>query len=512
MNIYSILNQRYGTPASELSRREFLRTTLLTGAGLLLGQSLLSGATITAPASDPKKSRRPKRVLVVGAGLAGLSCAYELLNSGFDVTLIEARPVLGGRVQTISDLISGKTVEAGGELIGANHPAWLAYAKKFQLKLVDASEDSKSEIPIVIDGRRLNHKEAKSVWEEMHYALKLMNRDATMVNADAPWKSKRAEQFDTRTTLAWLDSINLTDAGRRAVTAQLENDNGVALKHQSYLANLVLVKGGGMDKYWTESESLRCIGGNQQLAYKFAEAIGSQRIHLKETVREISLVRPYTRVVTQNKTYDTDYIVLTLPPSVWNTIQIDPVLPSNLRPQMGEAVKYLSTLKEPVWKKGAVNSQSLGNDFAGWTWNSTAHQTGRKEVCLTSYTGGPSANTAADIESGNRKNAYTDALKKRYDRYPATLIANRFIDWQSDPFSRGSCAFPAPREITLIGAQLQKPFHDKLFFAGEHTCYKFVGFMEGALQSGLIAARRIARREQPVPPLQPQPPTTTRSA
>ena len=72
------------------------------------------------------------RVVVVGAGFSGLAAAYELSRAGYDVTVVEARNRVGGRVISFTDLVPGKNVEGGGELIGSNHPAWVAYAKQFK--------------------------------------------------------------------------------------------------------------------------------------------------------------------------------------------------------------------------------------------------------------------------------------------------------------------------------------------------------------------------------------------
>ena len=71
----------------------------------------------------------------------------------YDVTVVEARNRIGGRVISFSDLVPGKNVEGGGELIGSNHPAWLAYAKQFSLQFLDVSEED-LEAPIILNGKK----------------------------------------------------------------------------------------------------------------------------------------------------------------------------------------------------------------------------------------------------------------------------------------------------------------------------------------------------------------------
>lgn len=501
MKLYTTLSNRYGPAIDPITRREFLQSTLAAGAGLFLSQYPLSAAD-----ASHKPPLLAKRVLIVGAGLAGLACAYELRNTGHDVTIIEARPRIGGRVQTLTDFIPGKTVEAGGEFIGSNHPAWLAYARRFNLRLIPSEEDSKTaESPIFLDGKHLTPKEEVALWEEMRFSLNLMNRDATLINPDQPWKSKRADNLDNRTTLEWLNSLNLTDQCRRAVRAQLENDNAVSLEHQSYLANLTMVRGGGMEKYWTESEAFRCLGGNQLLCMRFAEAIGYQHIHLNTAVKEIDLTHATAKIVANDKTIEADEVVLAVPPSTWSGINFSPSLPAELHPQMGPALKYLSAVKEPFWKNTNQAAYSIGDDLAGWTWNGTARQTNKKDCCLTSFSGGPAAEQAREIDSEQRKASYTEALSERYPGYSENLTGTRFYDWSTEPYTKRGYAFPAPRQITTQGPLWQKAFAGKLYFAGEHTCYKFIGYMEGALQSGIAAAHRIARHDMPTPPLSPSP-------
>ena len=83
---------------------------------------------------------RGRRVVVIGAGFSGLACAYELQSAGYKVTVLDSRNRVGGRVLSFSDVVTGRTVEGGGELIGSNHPTWVAYAKRFGLTFLDVTE------------------------------------------------------------------------------------------------------------------------------------------------------------------------------------------------------------------------------------------------------------------------------------------------------------------------------------------------------------------------------------
>src|SRR5689334_21479923 len=122
--IFSRLARRFQPDG--FNRRDFLKTTLAAAAGLLAG-----GTTFAAPKHGARK------VIIVGAGFAGLACAHELRARGCEVTVLEARKRVGGRVLTFRDFVKGATIEGGGELIGSNHPAWMGYGKKFKLGFRD---------------------------------------------------------------------------------------------------------------------------------------------------------------------------------------------------------------------------------------------------------------------------------------------------------------------------------------------------------------------------------------
>ena len=113
-------------------------------------------------------------------------------------------------------------------------------------------------------------------------------------------------------------------------------DNGVRTAWQSYLGNLAMIKGHGLEKFWTDTEVFRCDGGNQQLATVLARAIGAARVR---TGHIVSAIRATDRLVTvtlaDGSTLEADHVILAVPPPVWNRIAIAPMLPSGLAPQMG---------------------------------------------------------------------------------------------------------------------------------------------------------------------------------
>jgi monoamine oxidase len=251
-----------------------------------------------------------------------------------------------------------------------------------------------------------------------------------------------------------------------------------------------------MEKYWTETEVYHCNGGNQQLAQKLAAEIGAERILLNMPARTVTIGSDGVVVgCADGRTFTGDDIVLTIPPSVWDGIAFDPKLPEMLRPQMGRNVKYLISLKNRFWLADNLSPESLSNGNVQATWELTAGQEGDGPAGMLAYSGGPAADAMRAIPAGERDAAYRQELVKRYPDYAEAFVAGRFMDWPAVPWTMASYSFAAPGEVTTMGPILHQGIGGRLHFAGEHACYKFAGYMEGALQSGIAVARRLAIRD-----------------
>lgn len=468
-----------------ISRRDALKLSIAGAAGLMLSSRLAIART----------SGGSKRVVVIGAGFGGLACAFELVSAGYDVKLLEARDRVGGRVLSFADMVEGGNVEGGAELIGTNHPTWAAYMERFKLEKLEFGEGEDPE-PVMVDGKLLSDEEGAAMLEQMDAAMQKFNDDARAVNADEPWLTEKAAEWDHLSTGEYLRKLDVSDACRKMLIAQMESDNGAAIDRQSYLGNLAQIKGGGVESYWTDSETHRCKGGNQQLAKKLAEALGD-RLRLKQAVSAVKLGERVASVtVAGEPPLECDHVVLAVPPSVWSKIRFEPGLPSDLKPQMGLNLKYLAKFRGRFWQGEKKSGDSYTNGPINQTWEATDNQD-VKEGVLVGFSGGPAAAACREVAKDKRDAWYQDQLAKLYPGTKENFLSARFMDWPSDPWTMAGYSFPATGQVTTMGKTLREGVGaaggPRLMFAGEHCCYKFVGYMEGALNSGADLARRIAK-------------------
>src|SRR5688572_26300568 len=482
-NLYSRLHRKFGKPDG-MTRRDMIQRSLAAAAGVLMSERLGSGLF---------GQQKGGRVIVIGAGFSGLAAAYELSRAGYDVTVVEARNRVGGRVISFSDIVPGKNVEGGGELIGSNHPAWVGYAKQFKLDFLDVGEED-AEFPIVLNGKRLTSDESEALWEEMEKAFAPLIADATSIDADRPWTAANAAELDRRTLGAWIDGLGVSNMCKAGIHTLMTADNGVVTDWQSYLGNLAMWKGGGLEKYWLESEVYRCRGGNQQLAARYVAGIGAAKVLTRTAVRSVDITDKGVRVaLATGKTLEADRVILTAPPPTWNRIAIDPPLPPGLVPQMGTNVKFLIGLNGTFWRRAEVAPDLLSDGAANMTWHATEGQRGAGEA-LVAFSGGPSAEMCRDWGARRVENYLTE-LGKVYKGIRASYSGKaRFMDWPGDAWSKASYSFPAPGQVTAQGPTLYDGI-GRLHFAGEYASYAFMGFMEGALHSGAAVAKRIAEKD-----------------
>jgi monoamine oxidase len=508
-SLYARLDQRFGTKPPAFQRQRDVQNRIANFAQQF-------DTNIMFAAERPEKKMR---VAVIGAGFAGLMAGHTLSRT-CKVSVFEARDRVGGRVWTQFHATSHRAIEAGAELIGYNHPTWLMLARQFDLGLTvltteEAFTSLDLEMPLSLDGQLLSSKQAKQVYDEMEPVIASICSEARKLSDPYKcWNAPDADELDKKSLSDWIEKQDCSIQAKRALEAQFANTNGAPTSRQSFLANLAAIRGGGLhgrpDDYFTQSETVKCEQGNQTLALRLADSIvGAGGVVTTSSPISLIDIRTDKVVITSaaGEEIEFDYVVLAIPPSLWPTtsspgeVKITPPIPPEFRMSMGLAIKYLSDLKGRFWF-GAGSSPNGMSEAIGMTWDGTDNQIQMADqtVELSLFAGGHAARTAIELlgQSDERElNAhYARELEKLFPQYSKNLIGEpQFICWPGERWTKAGYSCPAPGEVVRIGPFLNQPFHERLVFAGEHCCFPFFGYMEGALQSGLAAASTIVRKE-----------------
>jgi len=455
-------------------------------------------------------------VVVIGAGFAGLTAAWRLSQLGFTVTVFEASDRLGGRVRSISGHGLGM-IEGGGELIGANHPSWLHFANRFDLGLSLVTTDGaldqfRLHSPLILHGKPVPPGKQERLYNELYGLFARLNRHAARLNPRKPWLHPRARDWDSISVAQWLNrQKGFGRLCREAFRTQLENDQNVSLKKQSYLGLLAAVKGGAMrnlrtnpgepSEYWTETEVFRCEGGNESLAEALAQRIVANRghIHTNAPVKSIAQKRDSAKITWQDpesgekKSRKADWVVLAIPPSAWRKGLVPKKVAKNGKHiLMGRAVKYLARVKDRFWLQSSL-APSATSDRLGDVWEGTDNQNLPLRVGaeLSVFAGAAAARRSA--AATNPDKYFGRRLETIYAGFRGKFVGGKFMNWPENRWIRAGYSCPGVGQITAVRDFFYKP-HGRLVFAGEHTCLAYFGYMEGALESGLHAARQIHRR------------------
>jgi monoamine oxidase len=430
-----------------------------------------------------------KKVAVVGAGLAGLSAAFELQSVGYDVAVFEAQGEVGGRVKSRNDIVNDRTMEEGGELIGLNHRAWWSHKDKFDLHFHEVHEGK--DAVVILGGKRIVGTRAKQLHREMIAAQRRNNDAARAIKAHEPWASRRAAHLNGQSLVQGLAKIPMSRLCRLAFIEMLQADNGVEAGNQSWLGNLAMIKGGGLRRFWNDSETHRCVGGAQTLPERFQAEL--KTVHLNAVVTHLDIGPTGVRVTyNRDSPMEFDDVVLAIPPTMWRRpLSITPALPKKFDVQFGRNVKFLLDVRKDSWLP--VNPDAATDGPVDITWEGTFDQAGPR-AGMVGFSGAKNADICCAWK--RRRRDYLAALNSIFPTMTSTAGKDEFVDWPANKWTLGAYSFTAPQEIMRVGALMRTPYHGRLHFAGEHTSYAFPGYMEGALESGLRVAEQIARRDQ----------------
>src|SRR5258708_6881890 len=466
----------------------------------------LAAPKVRKPATVGKPRRK---VIIVGAGLAGLCAAFELQRMDYAVRVYEARGEVGGRVRRDRRFSRNKTVKLGGELIGSNHPLWRAYAKRFKLQFVDVQDYG--DAPMRLNGRMLTFDQTKDLLDEFDAHKDKLNLLAeTVIDPFEPWTNPNAAALDRQSLSQWLNSLKCNTAmkrlAREALRLQLTTDNGVPARQQSLLGVLAMIKGHGVDRYWLDTELYRCKNGSQQLARKFKSALRPGTVRLNTSIVAISredhgVVVTVKRGKQARRLKPVDDVILAIPPSVWRSVSFaDPALvwAKKRAPPLGRNVKGLMRFERRFWKDFASSPSLTDDGPVDLTWEtSEADHDNRPAFTMVAFSGARSASKLSDCASdAERRRIYLAQLRGPYPGIDKALRGRiKFQNWPKEAWVGGSYYFPRVGEVMRWGRFWKDGYAGWLHFIGEHNCYAFMGYMARALKLGFSLALRLAQRD-----------------
>ena len=193
-------------------------------------------------------------------------------------------------------------------------------------------------------------------------------------------------------------------------------------------------------------------------------------------------------------------VILAIPPSVWHTISFperfkgqktDPPVKLKKPPQMGWNVKYLMRFKKRFWEDFSSSPTLTEDGPVDITWETT-EAIKDPDHTMVAFSGAEDAKACVDWPSKRRQARYMKTLRTVYPGIDERLVKDKFMNWPKEKWTQASYYFPRLHEVTKWGPFWKAGYNDWLHFAGEHTSYAFMGYMEGALTSGYRLARRIA--------------------
>jgi monoamine oxidase len=489
--------------AGEAGTREMTRRRLLAGAAGIGAAALLGPAPLAKALARRPTAGQP-RIAIVGAGLAGLTCAYRLRRRGIACTLYEAHGArVGGRCWTAREFAAGQTAEHGGEFIDSDHHRIRALAAELGLTLDDleAAERRRPGLHprLFLDGEARRFAE---VYRDQHLITARAAADARCIRGFR-WDhhSRAARALDEMTAAEWLDGT-LPHRSHRllrlAVEQFMAEEYGLDVGRLSAISMLVEYGPGA-----TESdERFHVHGGNDQLAWGLAERLPP---------RTLQLDRPLTALRRRGSSYalsfaDTateehaDVVVLCLPFTALRRVDLGGAgLGARKRRciedlGMGTNAKLLLQLRRHLSHYDRWNGEFYDEQIDSWC--SSTDEPGRPGL-LTVYSGGShGAAQRGPAPHGPAPRGRVRAALGRISNAVPGLAAgydgDAWLDhWASDPWTHGSYAAFEPGQYTRYWGFVGLP-EGRVLFGGEHTCRSAQGFLEGAVRSGERCAREAA--------------------
>lgn len=417
-------------------------------------------------------------VLVVGAGLAGLVAANELVNRGQRVIVLEARGRVGGRTESFA--LAGQVVEGGGELVGRDHHHLRMYLSRFGLRLGPVRD--------VLRPSRVPSVEARRAF----FAVCAVARLARGTPPEAPWTAPAAATLDNQSVATWLAARGLSPEAIRGISGFLTGDSTLPPDDVSMLLPVWLMARAGGPRALAHFEDDQVIGGVGQLAERIAATLGARVRCGCPVVKMLQDENGVTAITEDGRRVTARYAALAVPAPLLRRIVFAPPLDDAKARAVagmryGDALKILVAYDRPFWLDTPLRDLPADAERASlWPEQPTPSHPGG---ALTLFITGALARRVIALPEVEQCAWARGHLVARFGPSAAEPDAIAARAWSADPWTRGSYIEYGPGDLTAFGPALARP-SGRLHFAGSDTS-AWIGYMEGAVESGIRVAHEI---------------------
>jgi monoamine oxidase len=486
---------------NSVNRREFLKRSLLAAATI----PALHPAVSATSRDAIRRTGAARKVIVIGAGLAGLSSAYELAQAGHEVTVLEARTRSGGRVWTLRDSFpEGLYAEAGATNVFNNHEWTMKYVKELGVAL-DPMESTGGASIFHIRGKRIVIKSGSPVeWPlELKPEEKGLGRGALWAKYVAPvvkelgdpeaagWPPASIKRYDSISFAEFLRQQGASPGAVEILRLGLADQLGEGADEVSALNLLREAAPRAVVK-----QSFSIHGGSDTLPRAFADRLGD-RIHYGMPAVKIEHDARGVRVICSQagsqQTFAADYLICAIPFAVLKRVEVSP----GFSPEKSQAIAqlgntsvvrvFLQTRKRFWLDEGLTGAATT--DLPIMTAYDKAHYMPGKRGMLEAYVAGSRARRLAATTSSERLNFTVSQMEMILPAVREHYEGGASVCWDEDEWARGAYAWFKPGQMESLLPHIARP-EGRVHFAGDHTS-PWPGWMNGALQSGARAAREV---------------------
>jgi monoamine oxidase len=478
------------------ARRRFLQQSVGASAAL----ALAACAHVPLP-----RGKDADEVVIVGAGIAGLSCAWRLRQAGVRAHVYEAQERIGGRMFSLRDhFADGQVCELGGELIDTGHARMRALATELGLVLDDLAEDPTAAFGDIwfCDGRRYGEQDILREFAPLALAIK---RDAdTLPDEQITWAAPGgAEALDRESMTQWLDRNGASGWLRRLIEVAYTTEMGLECAEQSALNLLTFIDPGteAFRIFGESDERFHVRGGNDRIPHALAAKLGDA-ITTGTVLEALRMDARGDYVLSFRRGAGAlerraRRVVLALPFTLLRDVNIDVELPPAKRRAIAELrygtnAKLMVGFNERVWRTRHASGGATYSDLPlQTTWETSRMQAGAAGI-LTNFVGG---RHGVEIGNGTPKQQADASAQQLEAIFPGIAAARagareaRF-HWPTHAWTKGSYACFTPGQWTTIRGAIGERVGN-LHFAGEHCAFDNQGFMEGGVETGEWAAQAL---------------------